>query len=274
MRLIFSFVALLFAGTADYRASVEKWRADRETRLKAEDGWLTLVGLAWLDEGANAVGSAEGSRVQLPDGPAHAGAMERKGQQVWWAPSGGRRVQLTTDASGSPDVVQVGRLKLHVIQRGSKLGVRVKDNESEYRRNFQGLRWFPIREEWRVTARFVAHPAPRKLVFDAQAGDKQEYATPGYAEWEYQGRKLRLTPVTEGNELFWVFRDRTAGKSTYAAARFLYTDLPKNGTVVLDFNKAYNPPCVFTPYATCPLPPPENRLPVAVEAGEMMYDGH
>ena len=148
----------------------------------------------------------------------------------------------------------------------------MKDPRSAARVHFRGLQWFPVKDEWKVRARFV--PQPKKMLFDAQAGDRQEYMSPGYVEWERNGQTLRLTPVTEDNQLFFVFRDATSGKSTYAAARFLDTDPPKDGFVVLDFNKAYNPPCVFTPYATCPLPPPENRLKVAVEAGERMYSGH
>ena len=272
MRLLIGFLAVLLADSPEYRQSVEKWRAERETRLKMEDGWLSLVGLYWLREGTNLVGSGDDSHVQLPSGfPPHAGVIERQGTSLMWKPSNGRARALATDKSGNPDIFEIGRLKLYVIERGSKLGVRIKDAESEYRRNFRGLRWFPVREDWRVQARFVPYSTSRRILFDAQAGGKQEMFSPGYVEWERDGRKLRLTPVTEGDQLFFIFRDRTAGKTTYPAARFVYADQPKNGKVELDFNKAYNPPCVFTPYATCPLPPPENRLAIPVEAGEMMY---
>ena len=265
----------MLAASPEYRQSIEKWRHERETNLKADDGWLTLTGLFWLDEGANAVGSAKGSTVELPRGfPVRAGLMERKGASVVWKPASGSPRSLATDKTGKPDVIEIGRLKLHVIERGTKLGIRMKDPESPARRNFTGLRWFPVREDWRIQARFVPYSSPRHVRFDAQAGGKQEFTSPGYVEWEHGGRKLKLTPVTEGNQLFFIFRDKTAGKTTYPASRFLYSEQPKNGTVEVDFNKAYNPPCVFTPYATCPLPPPENRLAVPVEAGEMMYAGH
>jgi hypothetical protein len=179
---------------------------------------------------------------------------------------------LKTDKAGGPDIFEIGRLKLHVIERGSKLGVRIRDKESPARLSFRGLRWFPVREAWKVRARFI--PQPREMVFDAQAGDRQHMSSPGYVEWERNGRKFRLTPVIDAGQLWFIFRDKTAGKTTYGAARFLYADLPEDGWVTLDFNKAYNPPCVFTPYATCPLPPPENRLDIAVHAGELMYPGN
>jgi uncharacterized protein (DUF1684 family) len=181
---------------------------------------------------------------------------------------------LHDDTTGNPSVVEVAGVKLTVIHRGKRYGVRLKDNNSEYRRNFQGLTWYPPSKDWVISAIFTPHSGPRTVVFDSLTGDKQEMTSPGVAEFERGGRKHRLTPVLEDGKLFFIFRDRTAGKTTYPAARFLYADPPVDGRVILDFNKAYNPPCVFTPYATCPLPPPENRLPIAVEAGELMYKGH
>lgn len=274
--IAFFLAALLFAGPG-YRAEVEQWRAERENRLKAEDGWLSLTGLFWLQPGENRTGSAPGNRIQLPPGlPDVAGSFVLNGRSVKWRPAGkeGMATELKTDKSGKADIVQVDRIKLHVIERGSEFGVRMRDNESDSRRNFKGLRWFPVRTQWLIKAQFVPYPKPRKMLFDALAGGKQEMTSPGYVEWTHDGKSLRLTPVTEGEELFFIFRDRTAGKTTYPAARFIYTQPAKDGFVMLDFNKAYNPPCVFTPYATCPLPPLENRLALPVEAGEMMYEGH
>jgi uncharacterized protein (DUF1684 family) len=276
--------AALLVGQSGYHAEIRKWRDKREQSLKAEDGWLSLTGLFWLKAGENRVGSAAGNRVQLPDGfPAIAGTMRLHDGQVTFTPERNQLAQvngkairsavvLQDDKAGSPDTLSIGRLKLTVIERGSQIGVRMKDSQSEARLRFKGLSWFPVKPEWRVRARFVRQP--KRMLFDAQAGGKQEMASPGYVEWTFAGKQLRLTPVSEGDQLFYVFRDTTAGKSTYAAARFLYSDLPKDGFVTLDFNKAYNPPCVFTPYSTCPLPPAENRLPVAVEAGEKMYAAH
>jgi uncharacterized protein len=269
----FSLVALLLTAAPGYREAVEQWRADRVAKLKAEDGWLSLTGLFWLKEGHNSAGSAPGSRIQLPpDAPAAAGSFVKNGGRIAWHPAGGSPRALKTDVSGAPDIVSIGRLKLNVIERGTKFGIRMKDPESPTRRQFKGLEWYPVDPRWNVNARFV--PRPRTVTFDVQAGDKQAMESPGYVEWGHKGRTLRLTPVLSEGQLWFVFRDRTAGKTTYSAARFLYADPAKDGIVTVDFNKAYNPPCVFTPYATCPLPPPENRLPIAVEAGEKMYAGH
>lgn len=278
-----SFLLAALLATSGYQTSIEEWRADREKKLKAEDGWLSLSGLFWLNEGENRVGSGSGVRVQLPSGlPANAGILLRRGRTVHFRAASGADVRvngkqiteqtLQTDKSGKPDILEIGRVRLHVIERGENLGIRMKDPQSEARTHFRGLSWFPVQDDWNVRARFVAQP--RAMRFDALAGGKQDFTSPGYVEWQREGRTLRLTPVTEDDRLFFVFRDATSGKSTYAAARFIYTDRPKDGFVSIDFNKAYNPPCVFTPYATCPLPPPENRLKIPVEAGEKMYTGH
>ncbi len=267
--VVFATAVTVLAGDKNaYVSSIEDWRQQREAKLKAEDGWLSLAGLFWLQEGTNAVGSKAGSRVQLPeDFPVNTGAFVRHDNAVTY-----NGKPLKTDKSGDPDVIPIGRLRLYVIERGTKLGVRMKDPKSKARTGFKGLQWFPVKPEWRINARFV--PQPKHITLDAQAGDKQEYESPGYIEWERAGKTVRLTPVREDDQLFFVFRDATAGKSTYSAARFIYTDLPKDGHVLIDFNKAYNPPCVFTPYATCPLPPAENRVRMPVDAGEKMYVGH
>ena len=167
----------------------------------------------------------------------------------------------------------MGGAKLFIIHRGNRYGVRIKDNNSEFRKGFTRLSWYPVDPSWRIKAKYVPYAQPRKLFFDSQTGDKQEMIVPGVVEFTRAGKAIRLIPVLEEDQLFFVFRDATAGKATYPAARFLYADLPKSGLIELDFNKAYNPPCAFTPYATCPLPPKENRLNIAVEAGEKKYTG-
>lgn len=271
MRLLLPMLLALQGGVpSSYMGDVERWRAEREQRLRAPDGWLTLIGLFWLEEGENTVGSAETARVKLPaELAARAGVIRKRGARLVWKPVEGPARAIRTDKSGNPDIISLGRLRLYVIERGTTFGVRIKDDQSKARRTFTHLKWYPVREDWLIRARFVS--APRKMLFGAQAGDKQPVKSPGYVTWTKDGRTLRLTPVLEENQLFFVFRDTTAGKTTYPAGRFLYSDLPHNGVVTLDFNKAYNPPCVFTPFATCPLPPPENHLPVAVEAGEQDY---
>ena len=259
---------LLAAGS--YQAEIAHWRQQRETSLRRDGGWLTVTGLFWLREGQNRVGKGAGNDIELPDGPAHAGVFElHKGKVT--AKLGGSARELRPDTD---DLVQVGRLRLYVIQRADRLAIRMKDPESEFLREFHGLDYFPAREEYRLTARFVAEP--RKIPIANIVGQNELDDSPGYVVFSLRGRQFRLYPVLEeprAQELFFIFRDQTAGKETYGAGRFLYTDLPKDGRVVLDFNKAYNPPCAFTPYATCPLPPAENRLAVRIEAGEKTY-GH
>jgi uncharacterized protein (DUF1684 family) len=268
-------LAALLLGAATYTGEIEKWRADREAGLKKPDSWLSLTGLFWLKEGANRAGSDPSSRVLLPEGaPRFFGTLIREGRTVRFQPADGEARVLKSDKDGDPDILETGSVSLYVIERGDQVGVRMKDRNSPYLRDFTGLRWYPVDEAWRIEARWLPYAQPKQMTFEAQAGGAQRMISPGYAEFEKKGRKFRMIAVDEGDQLWFIFRDRTAGKTTYAAARFLYAAKPRNGSVVLDFNKAYNPPCVFTPYATCPLPPPENRLPIAVEAGEMMYEGH
>jgi uncharacterized protein (DUF1684 family) len=283
-------VALLAGHTgADeaYRAEVRKWRAEREARLKADGGWLTLAGLFWLNEGENRFGTDPAGDIVLPAGsaPAEAGVFERRGEQVSVALQPGVNgriagrpvsgtVAMRPDTSGSPDVLEMGALSLNVIKRGDRCGIRLKDRESAVRKNFTGLKWFDIKEEYRVEGRWVSYPQPKLVKVPNVLGQMEPMASPGYAEFTLNGKTARLDGVLEDphdEQLFFILRDQTSGKETYGGGRFLYADLPKGGRVVLDFNEAYNPPCAFTPYATCPLPPPQNWLPVRVEAGEMAY---
>jgi hypothetical protein len=272
-----------------YRAELAGWRADREVRLRADDGWLTVAGLFWLKEGVSRVGTDPASEVLLPDGsaPARVGAFERRHRTVRFRAEPGTGVtlagapvdalSLTTDDGGAPDILAVGRLRMHVIRRGDRLGVRLRDLESAARRDFVGLVWFPVRDEYRVTARWVAYEPPRTLRVPNVLGDVQRLRSPGRAVFRLHGRELRLEPVIEkpdAEELFFIFRDATSGRETYPAGRFLYAPLPKDGRVVLDFNKAVSPPCAYTPYATCPLPPEGNRLRVRIEAGERASGPH
>ena len=274
---------------AAYRAEIEKWRVDREARLKGDGGWLQVVGLFWLKDGVSSFGTAAGNRIVLPAGsaPPRAGVFELRGgtttvrmepgveATVDGKPVGAR--ELRPDVPGPADVVKLGpRLTLHVIERGGRYGIRLKDRESALLKEFAGLRWFPVREDYRVEARFVPYASPKKIAVPNILGQIEEMPSPGYAAFTIGGRELRLDPVLEepgAEELFFIFRDQTTGKQTYPAGRFLYTSMPKDGRLTLDFNKAYSPPCAFTPYATCPLPPKQNRLPVRIEAGEM-HSGH
>jgi uncharacterized protein (DUF1684 family) len=266
---------LLLTSFAAYQAEIEQWRAEREKRLKAEDGWLSVAGLFWLKEGDNSIGADPTCDVALPEGsaPRRAGMITLKGGSARIAVANGPTSEMYSDASGRQNIVTVGRVKLLLISRGGRYAIRMKDNESPMRKNFKGLRWYPADEGWRIRAKFVAYPQPRKLVFNTVAGTKEEMPNPGYASFVRDGKEYRLDAAIDGPGLFFVFRDGTSNKTTYGGARFLNTENPSNGTVVLDFNRAVNPPCAFTLYATCPLPPPQNRLTLPITAGELKYEG-
>jgi len=282
--------ALAFAAdkvATGYQRSIAEWRAQREAKLKSEDGWLTVVGLTWLKEGANRVGSNPGFEVRLPESaPASVGTLTLKAGKVRFMPAPGvavtmngapaKETELKPDIDANYDRLAIGRVKFLIIKREDKLGVRIKDNDSAARRELSGLKWYPVDPSWRVTAEYTPFVKPHTVTFDTAAGVKEQDQIPGYITFQRGGKEYRLEPVVDDNELWFVMRDQTSGKTTYGASRFLYAPLPKNGlkqagTVEIDFNKAENPPCVFTDFATCPLPPPQNRLPLAVTAGEQMY---
>jgi uncharacterized protein (DUF1684 family) len=266
----------------DYRAAIERWRADREMRLLGDEGWLTVAGLFFLKDGDNSFGSSPLNDIVLPDSaPAEAGVFEfRNGEVVVRGPNGKTvtvnntavdRVRLGPASADRPaDRVNLGPLTLFVHRSGNRTAIRLRDQNSALRRNFTGLRWFPIKEKYRVTGRFVPYDSPRTVAIQNILGDVEPDRAPGYVVFSFDGTEHRLIPLGDEEGLWFIFRDLTSGNETYPAARFLYTEGPKNGVVTLDFNKAENPPCAFNPYTTCPLPPPENRLRIRIEAGEMI----
>jgi hypothetical protein len=249
---------------------IEKWRADYEASLKAPNGWLSVAGLFWLHTGDNIVGSDPQSDVVLPAGaPKRAGVFKLAGGKVTF-----ENRQLKSDAAEKPDVVKIGDLAITIIERGDKIGVRLKDPNAETRRDFTGCKWFPADAAWSVRAKWIAYPKPKKIAITNILGMTDQEDSPGYVEFSLKGRSMRLEPVSEDGGLFFTFKDATSAKTTYGAGRFLDTGLPKSGELELDFNKAYNPPCAFTAFATCPLPPKQNVLTVAIEAGEKKYGKH
>jgi uncharacterized protein (DUF1684 family) len=291
-RAVVLLVSLIVAETAAavdpasdpaYARDVEAWRAQRLARLKADGGWLTVAGLAWLKPGPNRFGTDAANEVVLPShgAPAHGGQFlltegrvtveVAAGVTVTLAGKPVTRAALRTDAAGEPDVLALGPLTMQIIERGGRYGVRIKDNESEARRAFRGLKWYGVKPAYRVTARFAPHDKPTTIPIPSVIGVTDAMPSPGRATFELAGKTYSLDPVLEPGEtrLFFIFRDATSGAATYGGGRFLYADPPKDGRVILDFNKAYSPPCAFTPYATCPLPPTQNRLSIAIEAGEM-----
>lgn len=273
---------------AAYTEEVEQWKSKRLASLKGEDGWLSLVGLHWLKEGENKIGSDPSSEVPLPEGksPRVAGSIFLNGgaTKIEARPDSGitsegkpvTTLELKSDADGKPTVLKLGTLTFHVIKRGERLGVRVKDSTSSERTNFRGLEYFPTDERWRVEARFEPHNPPKSIPIVNVLNMEEDTPSPGSLVFEVNGQTYRLDALTEEGEpqFFVIFADQTSGKETYGAGRYLYAGPPDSqGRLLIDFNKAYSPPCAFTKYATCPLPPEQNKLPVRVEAGEL-FAGH
>jgi uncharacterized protein (DUF1684 family) len=273
-RACLAFAAIILIGAdSSYQQQVARWRAEREAKLKADDGWLTVVGLHWLHEGVNSVGSDPNADAPLPaSAPARVGTITLSKGKAHFKPSGGvalKEMDLKTDVTPQYDRLALGRVKFFVIERETKFGVRVKDNDSEARKKFAGLRWYPVDPTWNIKAKFIS--SPHQVSFDTEVGVKEKDDSPGYVAFTRGGREYKMEAVKEDDDLWFVFRDLTSGKTTYGASRFLYTPFPKDGFVEMDFNKAENPPCMFTDYATCPLPTPQNRLQLAVTAGEQTY---
>jgi len=275
-------------GGADHAKQVETWRAQRVERLKAPNGWLSLIGLHWLKDGKSSVGSAKGNDVVLAAGPAHLGAITLKDGKATIeidpksaATIDGKTLasaELLDDSHEKPTTVAFGTASFYLIDRNGKKALRVKDSEAKTRKQFKGIDSFAIDPGWVVDAKFEEFKPAHTLDIPTVLGTVDKMTVPGKVTFTRDGKSYSLLPVLEApdaKELWFIFADRTSGKETYGAARFLYADLPKDGRLVIDFNKAYNPPCAFTPYATCPLAPPENRLDLRVTAGEKKYaDGH
>jgi len=281
-------VAIGFAaaenGDAAYRKQIEEWRQHRVERLTGPTGWLTLVGLEWLSDGANTLGSAPGNSIVQAKWPAHLATITLNGGKASIALADGvdatidgqkvAQAALLDDTNPKPTVVASGTVMFYVVKRGERWALRIKDSESPTRKGFVGLDYFDVDPSWRIDAKWEAYDPPREVEEQDVLGDITKVIVPGAAVFEHGGKTFRVEPVIEtpgDTELFLVFADRTSGKETYGAARFVYTEPPKDGRIVLDFNKAYNPPCAFTPYSTCPLPTSQNRLDTRVTVGEKKY---
>jgi len=267
-----------------YEGEILAWRDERLARLTRPDGWLSLVGLHWIPTGQTYVGSARDNGTRLALGPAQLGmlSLARNGSISLTIPKDVEvttdgvpavgRVALSSDADGPPTVVgfNKGDASFVVIKRGDRFGLRVRSALARTRTAFPGLDYFDIDPAFRITARFEPHPPGSTIEIVNMLGMVEKMANPGSLSFEKDGKAFTLQAVDEGDgQLFLVIADRTSGHSTYAASRFLYAaPAGKDGTTVIDFNKAYNPPCAFTAYSTCPMPPPENRLDLVVSAGE------
>jgi uncharacterized protein len=269
----------------DYIKAVEKWRSDEENDLKKETGWLTVAGLFWLKDGINTIGAGPDFDVRLTDNfkKGKFGAIDFKNgvaalkvESGVEAQSDGKSIStidLVSDEKGKPTEIRTGSQTFYLIRREDRFGIRLKDSKSKARLAFKGQHWFPIDESYKVTARFEALPEPKEVMIPNVLGGHFKMKSPGILKFALKGKEYSLQPVEEENgSLFIIFSDASNLGETYKAGRFLYADKPVNGEAVLDFNKAENPPCAFTPFATCPLPPPQNNLDVEIKAGEKHYD--
>jgi uncharacterized protein len=263
---------------AAYTQAFEKWQGALTDDLKAN--WLPLAGLFWLKPGANSFGSAADNAVVFPKGPAHAGEFDLTGKDVSvklladaHAAIGGKAVteaKLDADVSGHATEIEMGSLRFHVIVRGERVGIRLKDLQSEAVAKFKGMMFYPVDLNYRVTAKWEPSDSKKTIDVPNVLGDVSSVPVAGTVVFTINGQEQRLTALggDPAKGLSFVFNDQTAKTDTYPGGRFLETDAVVNGSVVLDFNRAYNPPCAVTPYATCPLAPKENRLQVAILAGE------
>lgn len=253
------------------------WQARRQEELSAPDSWLGLIALIWLEPGSNSVGSSPDCTVVLPKGPPLLGHLAVAGTVVTWMPAEGtaEALSLSTDHEGEPSVVTWGDLAFFVIEREGRLAVRLRDRGWASRQPFAGLEYFPFAREWRVAADWLPLDPPQTMEVPNVTGELKRVRVDWQAVFDYDGHEVTLLPMTVAEDhVFFIFRDGTSGRESYGAGRFLRARPAEEGRIVLDFNRAYNPPCAFTPFATCPLPPPENWLPFPIRAGEKKYKGH
>lgn len=269
--------------SSDYRAEIDKYRKERIEELTAPNGWLAVRGLFWLHEGVNTAGSDPASEIKLPPRvPKKLGVFTLKSGQVTFtadpsalvAAEGKPVTSYTFARPGEKSAIVSDGVTIFMLRRGDRVGLRMLDPESKQRKTFSGLKYFPLDPAYRLNAKFVAYPNLKDVPVPNVLGQLVKMESPGYVEFTLKGRVYRLEPVyeTEAHEdLFFIFKDLTSRTETYEAGRFLHTPLPKGDVVDLDFNRAYNPPCAFTEFATCPLPVKENQLQVEVKAGELRY---
>ena len=267
----------------EYRAEIERWRREREAGLRSPEGWLSLVGLFMLEEGTYSLGSDDGNRIVLPsNAPAQLGTLEYRAGKATLTVTAEAPVEVDgvsthlvemvdNRAGQAATMVKVGSVRFNLHKFGDEVALRVRDSANRAVQDFAGCRWYEVKPEYCVQGRFVRDAAPTSIEVTTSVKTTAQYASIGVIEFELLGHPLKLVASAASNprELFIILRDATAGDMTYGAGRYLYASVDDDGLVKLDFNKLYSPPCAFTPYATCSLPPRENVLSVAIEAGEL-----
>jgi uncharacterized protein (DUF1684 family) len=267
-----------------YRQIVNEWRAERDESIRKENGWIALAGLFWLKLGKNRIGSDPLNEIQLPKrAPAQLGQLDYNGRSVSLRVTDGTKVNvndklvdfsiLQPDIADNPSYMTLNDLRLVVIQRGNRIGVRMWDNLREERRTFPTRAWFDIDENFRVPAHYTAYEKPKMAFFPDLSGEKSELPVDGYFSFEFNGASCKLDVSKEDSDYFIRFWDPTSGAETYPTGRYMLAEVDNAGKVILDFNKAYNPPCAFTNFATCVFAPEQNRLNFKVLAGER-YEKH
>jgi uncharacterized protein (DUF1684 family) len=282
------FVFIVFSvsgiGQSGYSDEITNWRAEYQTKLTSDTGWLTLAGLFWLKEGANTVGKGENFDIRLTESfpkekfgeiDFHNGKATLTVEIGAEASSGGApisTIELLSGENGKPTIVETGSQTFFLIKRENRYGIRLKDKQNPKLKNFAGLHWYPVAKKLRVDATLEPFDEPKEILVPNVLGGSFRYKSPGILKFWIRGKEYSLQPVEEDDKLFIIFRDKTYRSETYGAGRFLYAAKPVDGKVILDFNKAENPPCAYTPFATCPLPPSQNRLDVEIKAGEKRFD--
>ena len=279
-------IAAAAAANAAFSAQQEAWRAERHASLVAPDGWTGLIGLYWIELDAHYVGSSRDSGMRLSKGPPRLGLLQQDRGRLFFTPERGveltvggeplkGRIELHHDRSEVPTLIDFdgGLGQLSVIERAGRRALRVRHEEAASRQAFTGIDYWPADPSWRIEGRFIAHPPGQVMEVASIVGGTEAMPNPGVVEFERDGQAYRLEALDDGaGGLFLILADRTSGQGSYGAGRYLDAGAPDaGGRVVLDFNRAYNPPCAFTNYATCPLPPLENRLDLAITAGEKAH---
>jgi uncharacterized protein len=284
----------LLAQDGNFQKSLATWRTEHTADLLKADSWLSLIGLEWLQPGDNTVGAAADNKIRLPKGPAHLAVLHLEGETVTLNPpsEGFPQNFLVAGAPAKPQPLRaepnkdkvaprmtIGTFSMYVIRREARFALRIKDSQSSAITGFHGLKWFEPDIAFRVVARWIPYTPHKTITLATLVGTNYDQPVPGAAEFQLAGMTFRLEPVLEDPavaKLFFILRDTTSTTTTYGACRFLYTGFPTNGLdkpgeLVLDFNRLENPPCAYTPFSTCPLPPPGNRLPIPLPVGEQRY---
>lgn len=278
----------------NFQKDLTSWRSQHTADLLKPDGWLSLVALEWLQPGDNAVGSAPDNKIRLAKGPAHLAVLHLEGEIVTLNPSSDgfprdflvagtlakpQQLPVEADKDKASPRMTIATLTMYVIRREARFALRIKDSQSPSITGFHGLKWYPPDEAYRVTAKWTPYAPFKTVTLATLVGTNYDQPVPGTAEFVLAGKTWRLEPVLEDPavaKLFFILRDATSTTTTYQACRFLYTGFPTNGLdkpgeLLLDFNHLENPPCAYTPFATCPLPPRGNRLPIPLPVGEQRY---